>query len=323
MIRGRPSPRVERSEVRAGGTRLHQWRVSAPEPGPRVVVTANLHGDEVTGLAAAFELLDSLPGTLLRGSVLLLPSLNPEGLVARTRTLPGDSLDPNRAFPGDPTGSPAERRAATIWAAIQAWAPDALLDLHADSANALPYALLDRGIALQGAEREGLEARSLALARGSGLVVVRDLPDEAYRRAGFARSLSGAALNVLGIPSLTLELGPRRTLDGNAAGSMSDAVRGALGALGMIALAARTPPLGGVWQRVNGPAAPRTGLLVPEIAPGVACGAGRRIGSVRGLEGEPGVPVLAPRDGVVLAWAEHPWVTERSAVCTWASEKGP
>src|SRR5262245_8613177 len=68
-------------------------QLRAPEPGPVVIVTANVHGDEVTGVVAVHRLDDRLAATLLRGSVVLYPSLNPQGLQQQQRVQPGDGVD--------------------------------------------------------------------------------------------------------------------------------------------------------------------------------------------------------------------------------------
>ena len=85
-----------------------------------------------------------LPDLLIAGTVHMYPTLNPGGLTANTRSLPGDGQDLNRMFPGKPRGSAAERHAHCIWKDLQARVPDALIDLHTDVAGAIPYAIVDR-----------------------------------------------------------------------------------------------------------------------------------------------------------------------------------
>src|SRR5262245_34029288 len=99
---GRMSASVTELRLPGPGARsLPVIEVGSGKPGPLAVVTANLHGDEATGVGAVHVLASRLDGLLARGRVRLFPSLNPVGLAQGTRGLPGDELDPNRCFPGD------------------------------------------------------------------------------------------------------------------------------------------------------------------------------------------------------------------------------
>src|SRR5690606_9901988 len=80
-------------------------------PGPTLWLTANIHGDEVTGPAVIHELLSPSFARQLRGTVVALPTLNPAGLHTRQRASYLDRRDPNRLFPdfapdGDLYGEP-------------------------------------------------------------------------------------------------------------------------------------------------------------------------------------------------------------------------
>lgn len=76
--------------------------VRGREPGPTVWVTANIHGDEVTGLSVIHALLEPDLADRLRGTLVAIPSLNPAGLHARQRVSYLDRRDPNRLFPDFP-----------------------------------------------------------------------------------------------------------------------------------------------------------------------------------------------------------------------------
>ena len=136
--------RVERGQVSGRGVHIPTIDVVSSEPGPRVLITANLHGDECTGIGVIHRLLAALPEGLVSGSVRLYPSLNPAGMMAGKRGFPGDAMDPNRSFPGSPAGTSAQRHANRLWSDILAARPSALIDLHTDSSAAIPYAIVDR-----------------------------------------------------------------------------------------------------------------------------------------------------------------------------------
>jgi hypothetical protein len=82
----------------------------APEPGPTALVQAGIHGDEVAGAHALFELLeDELRPT--HGRLVVVPVMNPPAYRARERKAPG-GLDLNRCFPGDAAAPERELRLA-------------------------------------------------------------------------------------------------------------------------------------------------------------------------------------------------------------------
>ena len=69
---------------------------------PRLLVSANIHGNEVNGVVVAHRLIAALEAAVecktLVGTVVVYPSLNPTGLIAGTRT-PSYSSDANRLWP--------------------------------------------------------------------------------------------------------------------------------------------------------------------------------------------------------------------------------
>lgn len=58
---------------------------SGVEDGPTFLVTANIHGDEVTGVLVVHRFLEFLAQTPIKaGRVVIIPSLNPSGHLAGT-----------------------------------------------------------------------------------------------------------------------------------------------------------------------------------------------------------------------------------------------
>lgn len=284
-----------------------------------VAVTGNLHGDELTGLFAIHRLDALLGGLLRKGTVALYPSLNPPGLRARTRTVGVEGADLNRSFPGDARGNVAERLAAAIWADLIARKPNLVIDLHADSAQAVPYVLIDRPVALTGATREGMEAVLDAAGRATGLLVVRDYADEEYRRFQLDRSLTGALVNHANVPSITLEVGPRRIGEPNA---IERVVKVVLGLLAEHELTdgdrpRRSGPVR--WRRTTSWKAPCEGLVVPVATPGSTVEEGERIAEIHAIDGRLLDAVNAPEAGVVLSWPDAAWTTAGSPVGTFGA----
>lgn len=310
---------VDKQELRLpgpGGRSVPVLTVSSGRPGPIAVVTANLHGDEATGVAVVHALLARLPSTLERGRVVLYPSLNPAGLAQGSRGLPGEEQDPNRVFPGDPSGKTVSRHAYAIWTDLMIRRPDLLVDLHTDSDGAVPYALSDRVV--RGAA--ALEDRCFAMAEASGLFALREYPVDEFLRYHLEQSLAGAMANTAGVPAVTLEVGPRRWISGDAVQIALDAALGVLSAVGLTRCPApvRAERLPGRWRRATAPRSRGAGVLVPVVRPGDQVASGGPIAELRRLDGELIERLVAPEDCVVLALPQRAWTTPAMVVGTLA-----
>lgn len=280
-------------------------------PRPRVTITGAVHGDELSGPLAIQQLDDRLLRQPPAGEVLLFPALNPPALAAASRSLPPDGGDLNRSFPGRRGGRPVERLAHAIWSRLQRDEPDVLIDLHADSSRAVPYVIVDRAVKGAARQRRALADRIEGLARASGLLVLHEYSAAEYRRHGLDRSLAGAMVNLAGRPALTVEIGGRGMADERAARQMVGAVERMLAHLGMISAVVDGPPvqpLPGPWRRGGSPRARADGLLFPEVDAGEPFKAGRRIASIKALDGSLADAVVAPVGGIVISWSDAGWV---------------
>ncbi|MCA9571661.1 MAG: succinylglutamate desuccinylase/aspartoacylase family protein [Myxococcales bacterium] len=290
--------------------------VHAAGSGPTVAITANIHGDEATGVAVVQEVDRLLTDRQVRGMALLYPTLNPAGLTARTRVHPSGH-DLNRLFPGVRKGSPSERHVHGIWEDLLARNVDLVVDLHADSGRSVPYAIVDR--ALSNGKGRGLAPRLEQLAAATGLIVLREYPEDQYLRYSLDRSLAGALVNRASVAAVTIEAGPRRWLDPNAVELAAGAVLRVLQHVGMVEGAPPAPvafaPCG-PWRREAAPRTRRTGLFREVVPPGGVFAKGDVLGRVVDLEGEEVDRLVAPRAGVVISWAETAWLAAGSAAGT-------
>jgi len=100
------------------------------KPGPKLMVTAGIHGGEVTGIHAAKRLMEylRLHEDELQGEVKILPVCNQGGYRRMQRTNPYDDIDMNRIFPGKLGSKPTLTTAAMIYAEAN-W-PEYIVDLH-------------------------------------------------------------------------------------------------------------------------------------------------------------------------------------------------
>jgi predicted deacylase len=300
-----------------GRTRMPCVAIDSGVPGPSVAVAGNLHGDEVTGVVALQDLAAWLPTAIRRGRVWIFPSLNPRGLEKGSRAVPGDTDDPNRNFPGDPRGTPAAQHAHGVWKALESRGPEIVIDVHADAVVAVPYALVDRVLTGQA----GLFEQCEALADASGVTVVREYTAPQYHAFGLAQSFTGAWTNARGVPSVTLEIGPRRAVDPQAIETAVLALRGMLGHAGVVDVrpephGSRVP--GGPWRRENGPRTGQTGLVVPVVRPGVLLDAGATLVEVRDVAGQVLDRVTMPVRGFVMSFPDQAWLGAGVAAATLA-----
>jgi uncharacterized protein len=78
--------------------------------GPKLFVSAAIHGDELNGVEVIRRLLEQKLLKQLRGTLIAIPFVNSFGMLQHSRYLP-DRRDLNRSFPGSEKGSLAARLA--------------------------------------------------------------------------------------------------------------------------------------------------------------------------------------------------------------------
>jgi N-alpha-acetyl-L-2,4-diaminobutyrate deacetylase len=98
--------------------------------GPTLLLTGGNHGDEYEGPIALMKLARALEPDAISGRLILLPALNLPAVLAGTRVSPVDQINMNRAFPGDPRGTPTLMIADYVDRALLPLC-DAVLDVHA------------------------------------------------------------------------------------------------------------------------------------------------------------------------------------------------
>ncbi len=102
-------------------------------PGPTVLITAAIHGDEINGVEIVRQLIAKKLNKPKRGTIICIPILNVFGFLNSDRFFP-DGRDLNRVFPGTKTGSLASRVAYHFTKKILPYA-DYCLDFHTGGAS--------------------------------------------------------------------------------------------------------------------------------------------------------------------------------------------
>jgi predicted deacylase len=267
--------------------------------GPRLTVLAGVHGCEYAPMAAVRRWTRALAGRELRGSVRAVPVLNLPAFRARSPfVVPDDGKNLNRCFPGDPSGTLAERLAHAAFTQLIEGS-DALVDAHAgDMVEALePFALYDAGASED-------RARELAAAYGLGYVI-RQEPGPG-RAVGGTTSTAAAAI---GIPAIIAEAGGCGLVE---PGAVAAHVRGLDRVLAVLGMTSDPAPDGEapvhlgrfLWVRAAG-----EGWWEPAVRPGERVAAGQVLGTVSSLDGAQVLQsVTAPAPGVPMFITSSPAV---------------
>ena len=133
---------TERLWFRAGSSALAQpWLVpvivvKGAKPGPRLLITAGIHGDELNGIDVIHRLASIEPATLA-GTLVMVPGLNTPGLLQSTREWTPDfsraSPNLNRVMPGKDGGRGIDDYAGRLWFRLLRPNADQAIDLHTQS----------------------------------------------------------------------------------------------------------------------------------------------------------------------------------------------
>lgn len=172
--------------------------VKGVKSGPRLLITAGIHGDEFNGISVIHRLGERVDPAKLSGTLVMIPGLNTPGLLHHTREFTpsvGTADNLNRLMPGavDAT-SGGQRYAGRLWSRLMRPNADTAIDLHTQS----------RGTAYpMYAFAETRRARDIAM-----LVA----PDILKIDPGEKGTIENE-LNHDGVPSITLELGRPEMFD--------------------------------------------------------------------------------------------------------------
>jgi autotransporter-associated beta strand protein len=110
------------------GTLTPYYKRETSVPGPLVMITGGVHGDEPAGAAAANQIRT---WSITRGTLVVIPFCAPQALDANSREIPGEG-NLNRNFPGinDPITKTTGSTATALWAFVRQQSPAWLLDMH-------------------------------------------------------------------------------------------------------------------------------------------------------------------------------------------------
>lgn len=245
--------------------------VNGAHPGPRVLITAGVHGGEFTGIDAATRLAALLEPGEVHGQVIVCPVANPPAVYqGRLGVSPLDGVNINRVFPGDPDGSPTERLAAWLFTHLLD-GTDAYVDLHSGGIDEVLDDFV--GYRLTGDPQLDAKTADMAAALGIEDVILGLNADGGNSHAAAARR---------GVPAILVETGQLGERDAETAARLVTGLYGVLNRLGVLDTGTRAQATTTVrdWVWAAGITAEATGLWYPEFTAGDDVTQGQVIGHV-------------------------------------------
>lgn len=250
--------KTERFWFRAGDSALAQpWLVpviviKGAKPGPRLLLTAGIHGDELNGIDVIHKLAASIDPAGLSGTLVMVPGLNTPGLLQGTREwTPNDSrgsANLNRVMPGEDGGAGVDDYAGRLWSRLMRPNADQAIDLHTQS-RGTAYVLY----AFASTPRARVMAELMA-------------PDVIKLDQGEKGTLEDELVRA-GVPAITLELGTPEVFDTVMVARGVAGVSNLMREMKMLAgpVAPRWPGIftGNKLEAVSAPRAGFAHLLVP------------------------------------------------------------
>lgn len=270
--------------------------------GPSVAITSGVHAGEYPPIAANIRFMRDLDPRKLRGSIVSIPVVDPPAFLARSAFVcPIDGKNPNRCFPGSPTGTFSDVLADAIFTNIIAPATH-LIDLHCGDVfeDLAPFTIC------RGSGSVDVDAASRGMAEAFGLPYVVATGPASGPHAGTTSAASAAA----GIPAITSEAGGRGLLTEPETAMQLRGIANVLRFLG--ALDGAPEPTRGqrVFSSSNGFHSPVEGMWLPDVALTDEVIAGQRIGRVENLYGDEIAEIIAPISGMILYLTSSPAVRE-------------
>lgn len=272
--------------------------VSGKKAGPRLFISAAIHGDEINGVEIIRRLLKLSSIKRLRGTIIAVPIVNVHGFINHSRYLP-DRRDLNRTFPGSEKGSLAARLAHLFMTEIVSQSTHGI-DLHTGAIHRtnLPQVR---------ANMDDEETNKLARAFDVPVIISSNIRDGSLRES--------AAEN--GIPMLLYEAGEALRFDEV---SIRAGVRGVVNVMRLLEMLPKSrskvkkniEPVvarSSSWVRASD-----SGILRAMIPLGGRVKKGTLLGVVADPFGEREIQVTAPFSGIVIGRTNLPLVNEGDAL---------
>lgn len=268
------------------------------KPGPTVLITAGIHGDEVNGVEIVRQIIAKGINKPKKGTIICVPVINVFGFIHMDREFP-DGRDLNRVFPGIKGGSLASRVAFKLVTEILPHA-DFVMDFHtggADRFNAAQVRII----------KGEKNLKELAKVFGAPFVLYSKNLNKSFRNTCYK----------LGIPVLLFEGGKSFNIDNTITNTGVNGAKRVLHHLGMLnsKFKVSQPKKSCVfisesrWIRAN-----HSGMFKPSISINSKVDKGDVIGHITDPYGSFNHFVKSPNDGYIFNINESPIIYQGDAI---------
>ena len=271
--------------------------VHGRKPGPVLLVSAAVHGDEINGVEVIRQLMRLSGLKRMAGTLVVAPVVNTFGFINQSRYLP-DRRDLNRSFPGSPRGSLTSQLAYMFTHEVVAKCTHGI-DLHTGAIHRTNFPQIRGNMA-------DPKVRALAHAFGVPLLLNAKVREGSLREAG----------TKFGIPFIVYEAGEALRYDRM---SIRAGVRGVVNVMRYLEM---LPPLkkrpsniipkvaqsiaqSSTWVR-----APVGGLIRDTARLGSRVEPGTRLGVIADPLGTEEVRVVCETSGIVIGRTNLPIVNQ-------------
>ncbi len=282
---------------------INKNRIEGKRPrAKRLAIVTGIHGDEFEGQYVCYEtgrrLLERQD--FLTGTVDIYPALNPLGLEQAEHKIPKLGLDLNRMFPGKKNGTAMEQAAAAIVEDISG--ADMCLDVHAGDVfvKEIPQVRVS--------ERFADQLLPFAKLLNAHMIWTN-------AAATVHESTLTYSMNMLGVPSMVLEMGVGTRIDRGYGNQVVEGIFHLMKELGMWegSVGEIQYPAISTDGEVDFIRSGSTGVFLPAIAHNHYVRKGDRLGEVVSpLEGKILEEIKAKKSGLVFTLREYPFVREGS-----------
>ncbi|MBN22819.1 MAG: succinylglutamate desuccinylase [Bdellovibrionaceae bacterium] len=262
--------------------------------GPRLFISAAIHGDEIVGTEIIRRLLVRPELKEIKGMLIAAPIVNIFGFNNKSRYLP-DRRDLNRSFPGKKNGPLAAQLANLFMKEIVAKCTHGI-DLHSGGRDRKNLPQIRAFI-------DDPETKRLALAFGTPVVIHSKVRDGSLREAARKKK----------IPMLLFEGGEALRIDEK---TVKMGVQGCLSVMRSIGMIKGKKTRnkthiakGSSWIR-----APHSGTVNSMKRLGTTVRKGQTIATISDPLGSEKIKVIAPRNGIIIGKTELPLVNKGDAM---------
>lgn len=269
--------------------------VNGIKPGPKLWLSAAIHGDELNGVEIIRQVLEKVKPETLRGTLFAVPIVNVFGFIEQSRYLP-DRRDLNRSFPGSETGSLASRLANLFMREIVNQCTHGI-DLHTAAIHRVNLPQIRANL-------EDKATYEVAKAFGTEVIIHASTRDGSLRQAATKK----------GIPILLYEAGEALRFDNQA---IATGVEGIFRVMNCLEMSNFSPPAPSVPTEVSQSKwirASRGGIFHLAVQLGETVQKKQRLGFITDAFGQKIQWISASVSGIVISYILNPLVNQGDAI---------